>query len=285
MYTTKSGAYKDRSNTQNGSVANSKPDEDNSTNRSDYIPLLRFAPIVGSGFSYLRDLLGMQNVNDYSDADTLQRQADNLGYVYSKPIGGYQEYQPTDTEYLQNKARQDAAAARRSAANASNGNRGYVSTSDAVNGYSLNETVGEIGQKARQADLEGRLAVARFNSNIDEINSRNDLTVQEKNQAIQAQRAQLYQNIAQLRTAERYANEDARSNNESDFYKNVGNLGKEIMAARLANSNLGQYYGINWLTGDIYYKPAFYRKSKEEQEKIVKDGKKIGITATEEKED
>jgi hypothetical protein len=75
----------------------------------------------------------------------------------------------------------------------------------------------------------------------------------------------LYGNLAQIRTQERYANDTARSQNETNFFTNIGNLGKEVMNLRLANSNLGLYYGINFYTGEIYHKPAYWGLKQKER--------------------
>jgi hypothetical protein len=40
------------------------------------------------------------------------------------------------------------------------------------------------------------------------------------------------------------------------------------MNTRLINSNLGLYYGINFNTGDIYYKPSYWKLSPEERAKM-----------------
>ena len=253
-----------------GTPITEKPSNGNGTQRNprNYAPLLRFAPMIGSGLNYMRDILGMQNVNDYSDANLLQNEADRLSPISYIPIGGYMEENPIDREYLENQARQQSAAAMRQIANASNGNRGFVSVNNAVQQYNLNNAIGDLGIKAAQQDLIDRRTVAEFNARINQIDANNSLSAAEKNQAIQAEKAKMYSQVAQMRTAERYANEAAKSQNESNFFENTGAIGKEIMNARLANSNLGLYYGLNWLTGEIYYKPAYYRQSKEKQEEM-----------------
>lgn len=237
----------------------------NNNNNNNSIPLLRFAPILGSGLNYLKDVIGSQNQNDYSDANLYQRELDKIQPNIAPTISGYQKENPVDQTYLENQARSQAAATMRAVANASNGNRGYISVNNAVNAYNLQNNLGALGINAAKQNQADRLAVAQFNANIDQIQANATMSVEEKNQAIQAERAKLYGNLAQIRTQERYANDTARSQNETNFFTNIGNLGKEVMNLRLANSNLGLYYGINFYTGEIYYKPAYWGLKPEER--------------------
>lgn len=246
-----------------GESNNGNTNGNNGKGNIDYNTLLRFSPVIGSGINYVRDRLGLQNYNDYTDADMYQRQIDDIAPIYAPLIGGYQEYTPIDQEYLRNQTNAQAAAQTRAIANASNGNRGYVSVNNAVNRYDLLNNIGALGIAAAQQDMKDRLAVAEFNNRIDQINQSVDLNVAEKNQAIQAEKAQLYSKLAEMRTAERYANDAARAGNENAFFANLGAIGKEATALKLANSNLGMYYGIDPITMDLYYKPAFYRLSKD----------------------
>jgi len=96
-----------------------------------------------------------------------QRELDKIQPNIAPTISGYQKENPVDQTYLENQARSQAAATMRAVANASNGNRGYVSVNNAVNAYNLQNNLGALGINAAKQNQADRLAVAQFNANID----------------------------------------------------------------------------------------------------------------------
>lgn len=238
---------------------------------------MRYAPAFGSAAQYLSDLFGLTNKNDYTNLDMLQRKIDSIPNVSYTPIGGYRTYTPVDETYQQNLLRSQQNAMRRAALENSNGNIGAALASlDAMNSR-FNDTLGNLAVQSMEYNDKQRLEVDKYNQEIARINASLSMTAQEKNQAIAAQKAALYERLAKARQDLEDANEQAKSMNQSEFYKNVGEIGRENFIMNQINSNEGLYYYVDG-NGIAHYKSAYYSADEKTRKQVDDELDKRNMT-------
>lgn len=223
----------------------------------DWSTYLRYAPAIGSGIQYLSDLLGVTNRNDYTNPNLFQRSINAIPNVGFTPLGGYRTFRPFDETYQQNALRSMQSAARRAVIDNANGNAGAtLAALDALN-YNTGNQFGDLALKARQYNDAQQLAVDQYNQRIAEINSTMSLNAQQRNQMIAAEKARLTASLAQMRQQIEDNNDAARSANMTNFYQNVGNVGKENFNMTMVRTNPAFYYTI-LSDGTIAYKNGYY---------------------------
>lgn len=231
-----------------------KKESDGTT--TDYSTYLRYAPAIGSGVQYLSDLFGITNRNDYTNPNLLQKSIDAIPNVGFTPLGGYRTFNPFDETYQQNALRSMNEATRRAVINNANGNYGAaLAALDALN-YNTSGQFGDLALKAREYNEKERQAIDEYNLKINQINASLSMNAQEKNQAIAAQKARLTSALAQMRQQIEDTNDAAKSANMTNFYQNLGNVGKENFNMTMVRSNPAFYYTITD-DGQILYKNGF----------------------------
>lgn len=230
------------------------PNPDKST--TDWATYLRYAPAIGSGIQYLSDLFGVTNRNDYTNPNLFQRSINAIPNVGFTPLGGYRTFNPFDETFQQNALRSMNEAARRAVINNSNGN--YGATLAALNALNYNTSgqFGDLALKAREYNEKERQAIDEYNLKINQINASLSMNAQEKNQAIAAQKARLTAALAEMRQQIEDTNDAAKSANMTNFYQNLGNVGKENFNMTMVRSNPAFYYTITD-DGHILYKNGF----------------------------
>lgn len=85
---------------------------------------LRYAPIVGSAYSVLSDLMGWSNKPDYSNADAIMEATRNIRDVSYNPIGDYFKPRKFDRLFYLNGLNAQLGAGIRGIQNGSTGNLG-----------------------------------------------------------------------------------------------------------------------------------------------------------------
>lgn len=236
------------------SMKGQKGNNEDSTSSLSY---LRYAPIFGSLGQVLSDTSGLTNQPNHSFTDMYRRAVDSIGGVNFVPIGGYQQFTPIDKEYIANQQLAQSAAYNRSLNNV-NPVGSYIM--ELINDAKTRDQIGDMYIRAREADEQDKLKVAEYNRGIDITNARNSLSAQSENARLRAQRANEYQNIANMMNNERNIAEAARAANYDKFITNIGNLGKEEFAFNQVDSNAALLGYYTDRTGRARYRmPAFIK--------------------------
>ena len=211
----------------------------------------RYAPLVGSGIQALSDAVGWTNENDYSNASLIRNAARNIRPVSSRPVSDYLSYNPFALNYEQTLLRNQALAAQRGILDLSGGNRGTARNNLVAFNYNTGLQMGDLAKKAREYNDAQRKAVAEFNFNIDQLNSqlgmRADAANQDRDKAI----ADAAYREAMLRDQIETATSTAKSANQTNFWNNLGLVGKEAAYRRTARGMARS--GVYGIGADRYY--------------------------------
>ncbi len=254
---------------QNNSLAYSKPQkpvEASENENTAYPTWMRYAPIFGAGSMALSDALGISNTPDYSAAEVAERASLAQRGVRFDPIGDYVKRNPLDRNYYLTQLANQNLAAQRAANNAAN--RYQANAMNLASMYNAGEGIGKTLMQMDQYNAQDALKAAEFNRITNQYNSEGALKEQMANAEANNRKMTGLLQAAQLRAAEKQRTDNARSLNLTNFFDNIGELGRENMAFNMVNSNRSQYYGID-KGGNVYYKQAFYDADPEVQKQIV----------------
>lgn len=206
-----------------------------------------FAPIVGSGIQYFSDLLGLSNKFTGDQGEAIRDANGNISYVGYNPVGVPQTFIPTDPYITATALSNALTAANRTAVNNSGANRATAQAQLAANNYNglnslgqalatMNETNNKEMQTVQTANNELALQNAQLQSKADEINNQNNII-----------RTENLIKAAAADEAERQMVAAAKSANMSNFFTNIGNLGKY-----LTNLNQGTKIGLLTPGAEMY---------------------------------
>lgn len=206
-----------------------------------------FAPIVGSGIQYFSDLLGLTNKFTGDQGEAIRDANGNISYVGYNPVGVPQTFIPTDPYITATALSNALTAANRTAVNNSGANRATAQAQLAANNYNgfnslgqalatMNETNNKEMQAVQAANNELALQNAQLQSKADEINNQNNII-----------RTENLIKAAAADEAERQMVAAAKSSNMSNFFTNIGNLGKY-----LTNLNQGTKIGLLTPGAEMY---------------------------------
>lgn len=206
-----------------------------------------FAPIVGSGIQYFSDLLGLTNKFTGDQGEAIRDANGNISYVGYNPVGVPQTFIPTDPYITATALSNALTAANRTAVNNSGANRATAQAQLAANNYNelnslgqalatMNETNNKEMQAVQAANNELALQNAQLQSKADEINNQNNII-----------RTENLIKAAAADEAERQMVAAAKSANMSNFFTNIGNLGKY-----LTNLNQGTKIGLLTPGAEMY---------------------------------
>lgn len=198
-----------------------------------------FAPIIGSGIQYFSDLLGLTNKFTGDQGEAIRDANGNISYVGYNPVGVPQTFMPTDPYITATALSNALTAANRTAINNSGANRATAQAQLAANNYNglnslgqalanMNETNNKEMQAVQAANNELALQNAQLQSRADEINNQNNIV-----------RTENLIKAAAADEAEKQMLAAAKSANMSNFFTNIGNLGKY-----LTNLNQGAKIGL-----------------------------------------
>ena len=231
-----------------------------------YQTWMRYAPIFGAGSAVFSDALGLTNRPDYSAADVAKRAAYSQRGVRFDPIGDYVQRKPLDRNYYLTQLANQNLAAQRAASNAAN--RYQANAMNLAGQYNAGEGIGKTLMQMDQYNAQDALKAAEFNRGTNQYNSEGALKEQIANAEANTKMMTGLLQAAQLRAAEKQRTDQARSLNLTNFFDNIGELGRENMAFNMVNSNKSQYYGID-RSGNLFYKQAFFDADPETQKQIV----------------
>lgn len=188
--------------------------------------LLRYAPVIGSGVGALvSTLMGP----DYTYADKLRELAGKYNPISAPALSGYRRYNPYDINLANAEAMAQQASLQR--ANRATANR----ATQAANAIAL-ENAYERAAAARnlqwqQANEANRAAVDQYNLGIDKANSDIVQAYDRINQDIRDRRIRMLQASAAAQDAADTAWSQNVSNNTTNFFNQLGNLGKDQWSA------------------------------------------------------
>lgn len=197
----------------------------------DYDNTLRYMPIIGSMIGLGTSLFTKP---DDSDASAILGASSGKGAyrpVRYRPIGNYLTYRPFDRDYYINKMNAEAGASRRALMNTSGGNRAAAMAGilGADNNY-LNQ-LGVLARQAEEYNLAQRQQVEEFNRATNIQNSQGFLQADMANQeALSKARDFTLRGVmaaADIRSRARLAREQAISDNLSNIFSSLGDIGRE----------------------------------------------------------
>lgn len=202
----------------------------NNNNSSTISSMLRYAPAVGSALQLAHNLA---NKPDYSNADRLMQEAENVGIyspVSSKTISNYLTYNPFDRNYYQNKLNAEAGATRRAIMNTNSPSRNAALLAA---DYNAQGRLGDLARQAEEYNLAQRQAVAQFNRGTNQANAEMSLKASMSNAELaqKAKQARLagVQNALAMREAVD-ANRSASINSSfNNLIENLGAIGTDIL--------------------------------------------------------
>ena len=244
----------------NSDTNNNNPPQSNNRLNS----LLRAAPIIGSGIGVLTDLAGITNKPDYSNAEMIERSANNIQKISPTRLSSYLSYKPLDRNYLLNKLQAQAGASRRAIENQSGGNRAAAMAGLLASDYNTQAQLGDLFRNAEEYNQNLKMKVMDYNRQTDMFNTEAGLKADSINANIDELRLKAIMQSAGIR-----ANTDAmasagKSANLSNFFDNLGELGTEKARLKSINDNPFMIYGRDE-EGNILYKKAEEDKIKQEK--------------------
>ena len=182
---------------------------------------LQYAPILGS----IMGLFG--NKPDYSNADLIARGRRGIRDVRARAIGNYLQYNPFDTNFEQNRLAGITAGTQRAIINNA-ANRGQaIGSLLPLYGQELTQ-LGQLYRNAREYNDNQRKTVADFNRGTDLYNAQFGMQADQINSNLDTQRANLYTQEAKMRDDIESIASQAKSNNITNLFDNLGNLGRSI---------------------------------------------------------
>lgn len=216
---------------------------------------LRYAPIIGSGITFLNDIFG-GNKPDYTNADlfanAISRANKQIGY---RPIGNYLTYRPFDRDYYINKHNAQSGATRRALMNSSGANRAAAAANLLAADYNAQGRIGDLARQAEEYNQSLRERVEEFNRQTNMFNSEQGTKVDMFNTELLGRQAGLYGQLANMRQRVLEGNRAEKSANLTNFIQGLGDLGREITdrdtlrwladIGALPYNTRGQYTGGN----------------------------------------
>lgn len=182
---------------------------------------LQFAPVLGS----LIGLFG--NEPNYSNADLIAKGRRGIRDIKARAIGNYLQYNPFDTNFEQNKLAGITAGTQRAVINNS-ANRGQaIASLLPLYGQELTQ-LGQLYRNAKEYNDTQRKAVADFNRDTDLYNAKFGMQADQVNANLDTQRANLYTQEANMRDNIESVASQAKSQNITNIFDNLGNLGRSI---------------------------------------------------------
>lgn len=203
---------------------------------------LRFAPIIDSGIAAFSDAMGWANTPDYSGADRIEQVAASIPKVKYSPVGSYLTKRYFDRNYASNMLRAEAGATRRLLNNTTSPSRAAALLAA---DRKAQEALGDMGIKAAQQDLAMEQAVAGYNRDTDKFNSEMGLRAQTTNSEIDKTRYDAAIRAAAMRDTIDSRISAARNANRTNFFNNLGDIGREQFAMDMIRNNPALWY--DWL--------------------------------------
>lgn len=213
------------------------PEENNREESLDTI--LRYAPILGNLAAYLG------NSKDYSDVDAYMEQTANPRSVAFTPLGNYIRPEYVSPWELTNPIEREAASTRRYLMNNAGNNRAAANAALVASDYNTLGLLGQALLQGKQYNQQQRLAAEEFNRGTDQFNSQGSLQAQGANMGLNNYYLNRALNNYNFRFGIDTMYDQARSQNITSLFNNLGNIGRENYIMNQVNSNRGLYYNTD----------------------------------------
>ena len=252
----------------NNSNSNKSGDGNRGSRGSSGPTWLRYAPVVGAAIGLGQNLFSKP---DYTSADAIleaANQAGNYTPIGYTPIGNYLQYRPFDRNFYLNKLNAQAGATRRAIMNTTSPSRNAALLAA---DYNAQGRFGDLARQAEEYNLAQRQAVETFNRGTDQANAEMGLEAAMANQeaALKARSSRLI-GVAQamaVRDAVDARRGASMSDNLTNFFNSLGDIGREEYSRNMIMSNPALYYSID-NKGNITYKNGYESLSEAEKEAV-----------------
>ena len=161
-------------------------------------------------------------------------------------------YNPFDTDYYVNQLDAANSGARRAIQNTSGGNRASAQASLLAADHNANMQRGALARQSAESNLQQRQIVSDFNRNTNMQNAQMDLQAQMANQNVDQIKMNAQIQRAQLRDAANARADEARAFNLTNFFNNLGAVGKEEYSRNAIMNNQALGYSSDRLGNTIY---------------------------------
>ena len=203
---------------------------------------LRYAPAVGSAIGLAHSIF---NKPDYRNSKRIETAANDLMKdIAYNPIGNYLTYRPFDRLFYANQLGAQAAATRRALVNGSGANRATATAGLLAADYNTQLAAGNLFRQAEEYNLAQRERVEDFNRNTNIVNATNDLKAKIASGEIRGKKLSAIIEAAKMREAVDAARMAAISSNLTDFFGNLGDIGREATFRKWVNENPAILYTI-----------------------------------------
>ena len=183
---------------------------------------LQYAPILGS----IMGLFG--NKPNYSNADLIANGRRGIRDARVRAIGNYLQYNPYDVNFERNRLESIGLGTQRSILDSVSGNRSAAMAGLlALNGNIAGQT-GDLYRKAMEFNDNQRKTVGDFNKGTNVYNAQFGMQADQINSGLDTQRANLYAQEANMRDNIESAASQSKSQNITNLFDNLGNLGRSI---------------------------------------------------------
>ena len=193
---------------------------------------LRYAPVLGSAVGVLKSAFTKP---DYEHSNSLIEVSKTLSNprVRYNPVNRYLLYRPLDRNWYLNNVRAQSGATRRAILDASAGNSGAAIAGLLAADRASQEAQGDAMMKMAMYNENLRQATEQFNRQTDQMNSQGLMAADQANAGIMQNRDRLRTGLLtqalQMREASDAALEATRSANLTNFFDNLGGVGRENM--------------------------------------------------------
>ena len=205
------------------------------------LQFLRYAPVFGSGLSVFSDVLGLTNKPDYSSIDEIKRTSDDIKPIGYDILDAKMSYNPLDVQFYSSKLAEQNLATKRAIQNNAQTSSGAIAGLLAAD-YNNVGRVGDLlrqGQEYNQGQLE---RIAAFDLQKQGYNASNRLRADSLNKQNDELKLSSAITRARLRDSLDTTMSTGRSTNLTNFFDNLGLVGKEEAIRKLIKDNPSLLY-------------------------------------------
>lgn len=230
----------DKFNQMAKEVKNTKPTVDNNNYTGSLAQALRAAPVFGSIGSTIASLFDKPN---YSNTERAEKAMSAVPRVSATPIGQRMSYNPMDINYLATQQANNALGARRALSEYGAGNPAGTQQAQIANNYTNQTALGQSIMQANQLNRQNLAQTLEFNRQTDSANAANNMQAALANQQRDMTAADFLMRTGQLRDAELGRVQANRSDNLTNMFNQIGNLGQDMLNRDMAMA-MAQSYGV-----------------------------------------
>ena len=210
---------------------------------------LRYAPVLGSGLATLSDAFGLTNKPDYSNLVGIDRALEGIEPIGYTPITTKMSYTPFDTQFYSSKLAEQNAATKRALQNTAP-TAGAITAGLLTADYNTQTKLGDLYRSAEEYNQAQKEKVLGFNRETEAMNARMAMKTAAAYQELNKLKLKAATTQAQLREQADATASAARSANITNFFENLGALGKEGFMMDMIKNNpallydyMGRYMG------------------------------------------